>query len=119
MSKIWDKKSFTIASLRRASYRWPPREAARRLAKVGRNQYTCVKCKGVFPRKGTKIDHIEPVVCPIKGWQGFDSFSERLLCNIDGFQVLCNEDHKVKTKAENELRRQHKKKTVAKKTRKC
>jgi 5-methylcytosine-specific restriction endonuclease McrA len=104
-SKPWNIKAFAIASLRRASYRWPPREQARREARIGRNQYQCATCKKVFSRKDTKIDHIEPVI-PITGWRGFDSFIERLFCERPGFQLLCTFCHKLKTLNENAQRKQ-------------
>lgn len=104
MKKPWDIKAFAIASLRRSSYRWPPREEARRATKVDRNQYKCQKCGGIFKRKDTKIDHIEPVVA-VSGWAGFDSFIERLFCKVEGFQILCVPCHKTKTLAENVQRK--------------
>ncbi len=106
MKKQLDVKTFSIASLRRSSYRWPNREAARRLAKVGRNQYVCATCKKIFTRKETKIDHIIPVV-PLEGWLSLDSFAHRLFCEIENFQVLCVEHHKIKTKEEGIIRKKH------------
>ena len=73
IQKPFNLKSFVIATLRRSSYRWRPREDARRLARVGRNQYTCKICNNVFTRKETKVDHIIPVV-PLSGWISFDNF---------------------------------------------
>jgi hypothetical protein len=106
--KVFNIKSFVIASLRRASYRYPPREEARRKAKVDRNQYKCASCGNIFKRKDTKIDHIAAVVDPKMGWVSFDSFIDRLFCPVDGFQVLCKEDHDKKTKEEGVIRRTHK-----------
>lgn len=99
VKKLPTKKQFAISSLRKSSYRWIPREASRRLARIGRNQYTCAHCKKIFGRKDTKIDHIIPVV-PISGWVGFDSYIDRLYCEIENFQVLCTVCHKLKTKNE-------------------
>lgn len=116
MSKFLNVKAFVIASLRRASYRWPPREEARRRVKVDRNQYRCEKCNKIFTRKETKIDHIKPVV-DVTGFESFDKYIERLFCDVSGFQILCKKDHDEKTKEENQIRRNVKKR-VAKKTKK-
>lgn len=105
MKKKITPKVFAIAALRRSSYRWIPRESARRLAKVDRNQYKCKTCGGIFKRKDTKIDHINPVVPVETGWAGFDSFIERLFCQIEGFQILCCVCHKEKTKIEGDQRK--------------
>lgn len=108
--KKLNRKSFCIASLRRSSYRWPPREASRKAAKVGRNQYRCAHCptNRLFGRKDTQIDHIEPVV-KLTGWESLDSFAERLLCEINGYQLLCKAHHEIKTKKEKEIRKQYRK----------
>lgn len=108
MNKLFNIKAFVISSLRRASYRYPPREEARRAVKVDRNQYRCEMCGGVFKRKDTKIDHKIPVV-PLSGWVSFDSFIERLFCEVSGFQVLCKADHDKKTKEENAIRKSYRK----------
>lgn len=105
MSKEFNLKSFVIATLRRASYRWKPRSEARVNARTGRNQYTCNSCKGTFSRKETKVDHIQPVVL-LSGWDSYEGFIERLFCDISNMQLLCSGCHKIKTKQENEQRKQ-------------
>jgi len=100
VKKLLTAKQFAILALRKSSYRWIPREEARRLAKIGRNQYKCSDCSKIFGRKDTKIDHINPVV-PVSGWVGFDSYVDRLYCETIGFQVLCKDCHSKKTKIEN------------------
>ena len=112
-----EQKAFCIASLRRASYRWPGRYLALKAANIGRNQYKCAKCCNIFPKKEISLDHIDPVV-PIDGFKvraEFDlhEFAERLLVDISGWQVLCDTCHDEKTKAEN-LNRKSKKKTKKK-----
>lgn len=102
------KKSFTIASLRRASYRWPARSQAANAAKVSRGVYTCNMCKQETRNKDKIVDHIAPVVDPVKGFIGFDDYVDRLFCDADGFQVLCKTCHAIKTKQENDLRKETK-----------
>jgi 5-methylcytosine-specific restriction endonuclease McrA len=119
---LQDLKTWVIWSLRKASYRWPPRQQALRkslatkddfnksggenVSHLVRNFYWCAKCKKVFSRKGVSLDHIKPVVDPKKGWQGFDEFIRRMFCGIEGFQVICQECHNVKTQKENKVRKE-------------
>lgn len=109
--KSLNRKSFCIASLRRSSYRWPPRNEIRNLAKIGRNQYLCAHCPKtkIYGRKDTQVDHISPVVPVESGWISLDSFAERLLCEVSGFQILCKQHHTIKTQQEKELRKYYRK----------
>lgn len=115
-----DLKTWVIWCLRKASYRWPPRQAALRnaavskafylkhpgekVSKLVRNFYQCAKCKLAFSRKGVSIDHVDPVVDPKRGWQGFDEYIKRMFCSEDGFQILCGTDHDAKTAKERLIR---------------
>jgi len=119
-----DLKTWVIWSLRKASYRWPPRNAALReaactkaqyakkpgekVSKLVRNFYRCEKCRLVYARTGVSIDHIKPVVDPKKGWQGFDEYIARMFVGVSGFQILCTRCHDEKTKRENKIRKEHK-----------
>lgn len=107
--KKFDKKSFVIASLRKASYRWPARSEALNKSKTAPNTYTCNMCKDSFGRKDVRLDHIDPIVDPTTGFIGWDSYVERLFCEVDGFQVLCDTCHDSKTMTERELRKQYRK----------
>jgi hypothetical protein len=106
-------KSFIIATLRRASFRWKPRGEAKKRYKVkvgeygtGRAKYgyKCATCDGVYKSGEIKMDHIDPAV-PLDGWQGFDVFIERLFCDEDGFQALCPACHDEKTGIERDERK--------------
>lgn len=92
-------KAFAQKSLRRASYRWPARSEAMKKARISYGTYRCNICAGEFRRKNTNLDHKDPVV-KLTGWDGFDSFIERLLCGEDGYQVLCTLCHAMKTSNE-------------------
>lgn len=98
-------KQFVINNLRKASYKWGPKNAAKNKVKLARNQYVCKHCSKVFPNKEIQIDHVMPIIDPTVGWQGFDVYIERLFCDEDGFQVLCLTCHDKKTSAENEIRK--------------
>jgi len=125
--KSIDLKTWVIWSLRKASYRWPPRQRALAAAKMTinknsmlarafprcRNFYQCAKCEGVFVRKGVSIDHIEPVVDPKKGFQGFDEYVKRMFCQQEGFQIICNKCHDSKTAKERVIRMKTKKARAA------
>lgn len=108
MSKPFKVKAFALAALRRASYRLRSRTDALKAAKVARNCYRCNHCKQIFGRKEVQLDHILPVVDPIQGWENFDVFIERLFVTDPAkFQVLCREDHKIKSKSETAIRKFH------------
>lgn len=98
------RTNFAKQALRRASYRWYGRWQAAKKAVAGRGLRTCKKCKKVVHYKAGQMDHVKPVVDPKKGWEGFDAFVERLLVEERGFQFLCDQCHKEKTRKENEQR---------------
>lgn len=122
MKKELDLKTWVIWALRKASYRWPPRNVALRAAsvtkadyekksgektsKLVRNFYKCKGCGLVFSRRGVSIDHVAPVVDPRRGWQGFDAYITRMFVPSLGFQILCNGCHDKKTAKENKTRKQ-------------
>lgn len=115
--KVLNRKSFCIASLRRSSMRWPPRNQAITNARVARGLYRCNICKREDVKNSEKkLDHIEPVIDPKEGFVGFDSFIERLLpFESSAYQVLCPTCHDSKTKVEKELRKIVKAKNKVKK----
>lgn len=99
-------KSFVIATLRKASYRWYSRTEALKRARVERGLYKCEQCQAVHKKAEVQLDHVLPVI-PLTGWEGWDSFINRLLCTPDNFQVLCSVCHGVKTKIEGEIRKKN------------
>lgn len=105
-------KDWVVRTLRRASFRWKPRNKAKKRYKVKVGEYStgrakygykCADCGEVFKSGEVKMDHIDPAV-PLTGWEGFDSFIERLFCDESGFQCLCPVDHDKKSKLEREER---------------
>lgn len=100
-------KTWLIPKLRRLSYMWPPRNEAKKLARVSRGLYKCNGCKEIFGPKEVVLDHINPVVA-VTGWEDFGAFIESLFCKVEGYQVLCEECHNDKTADENKIRIENK-----------
>ena len=117
------KKSFAIATLRRGSLRWRPRNEAKTKARTERkiNESTgrlswhskCNIC-GVEKADGImELDHIIPCVSS-KGWTNFNDFIEILYSDIDNFQVICDQCHYIKSLAEGQVRKKKRKKSKKK-----
>lgn len=90
------------------------------LSKHGKPQrrvhFKCAQCGRFFrdENKNIAVDHIIPIVDPAVGYVDMNTYADRLFCDIDNLQVLCNyskEDarekydgqiscHKLKTKSE-------------------
>lgn len=98
-----------ISILRRASLRWGARFNAINNSRVERGKYKCSKCKKLFKRPETQVDHTIPVI-PITGFDSWDELIPRLFCSEKGFKVMCKPCHKAKSTKENKLRAEHKKK---------
>lgn len=107
MSNTWTdarKRSFIVSALRSA--RWGPKYECIRKAYVadGTNPKTgrkcklhrCSGCRQTFPKGQIQADHIEPVIGP-EGFQGWDTYIERMFCPAEGFQALCKACHGDKT----------------------
>lgn len=109
------KKSHAIAALRRSTYKWRGRWMAEKRSHVGRGEYLCESCGLIDKKKEMQMDHIVPVVDPSAGWQGFDSFVDRVLVEETGWQRLCKACHSIKTKEENLVRKETAKKMPKKK----
>lgn len=87
------------SNLRRLSIRWKPRTEALnavRRPKVngGRSkwEYHCSICLKWFIRAHVEVDHIYPcgsITC----FNDIGPFVQRLLCEQDGFRILCKDCH--------------------------
>ena len=66
--------------------------------------YKCAKCKKHFVAADVQVDHVLPVVDPKVGFVGWDSFIDRIFCEIENLQILCQSCHNVKTQTEKEER---------------
>lgn len=111
-------KSWLVTKLRRNSLQWPPKNWAKAEARVElspalkkdgtpgkrpRVRYKCAHCEELFENKEVVLDHIEPVIDPEVGFVDWNTYIERLFCQSDGFQVLCEGCHDIKTELEDEL----------------
>jgi len=99
--------SFLRSALRQKSRWWKPialcKQKARRTYKGSNKrqkfEYQCALCNGWFPEKLINVDHITPAGS-LNCAQDLPGFVERLFCEVDGLQVLCETCHDKKTKAE-------------------
>ena len=96
--------SFIRSNLRLLSRKWPPLHAAKLDARRDsqsankrlKYEYQCAQCKEWFAGKYVQVDHI--VACgSLKCWEDLTPFVQRLLCEKEGFRVLCVECHKKRT----------------------
>ena len=103
-SAFW---SFIRSALRQKSRWWKPIMQAKMNARrpyKGPNkrqkfEYLCAHCNAWFPEKKINIDHIRPAGS-LNCAQDLPGFVERLFCEVDNLQCLCEKCHDVKTKSE-------------------
>ena len=99
--------SFIRSALRQKSRWWKPISIAKANARrpytgVNKRQkfeYQCNHCKRWFPEKKVNVDHITPagtLTCAAD----LPGFVERLFCEVDGLQCLCESCHNIKTQNE-------------------
>ena len=81
-------------------------------ANVERGVYLCAHCKKHVPptvKDGRRrvnnifVDHIDPIVDPTKGFEGWDVFIDRMFCEKSNLQLLCGDCHDKKSMAERAL----------------
>ena len=92
-SGLWTEakfSSFIKSALRGASNRWKPKYDAKKAARVGRNQYVCALCQRVAGNKDTHMDHVAPVVDPVRGFVDWNQFIDRLFVEVDGSLLGCD-----------------------------
>lgn len=103
-SAFW---SFIRSALRQKSRWWKPvtecknksRRAYKGPNKRQKFEYQCAECDGWFPEKKINVDHIFPAGS-LNSAQDLAGFVERLFCEADNLQVLCETCHNRKTAAE-------------------
>lgn len=111
-NKSWTEaryRSFVRSILRRATTRWGPVASTLRKARVERGFYRCASCKEKVPAtikigarrvKNIHVDHINPIVDPAIGFVSWDELINRMFCEEDNLQCLCNDCHTNKTNLE-------------------
>jgi 5-methylcytosine-specific restriction endonuclease McrA len=102
--------SFITSTLRAGARRWQPKydtlnesKTEKKVnSKTGRiaQHYRCGLCQQEFTSKDMEVDHISPVVDPIKGFQTWDIFIDRLFCEAGNLQAICKPCHLLKTNKE-------------------
>lgn len=105
-SAFW---SFIRSGLRQKSRFWKPitqcKLAARRSYKGPnkrqRYEYLCNVCNNWFPEKKINIDHIKPAGS-LRCAQDLPGFVERLFCEQENLQCICEVCHNIKTQKEKE-----------------
>ena len=103
-SAFW---SFIRSALRQKSRWWKPitecKLEARRAylgpLKRQKYEYQCNTCKKWFPEKKINVDHIIGAGS-LNCADDLPGFVERLFCEQDNLQVLCETCHDIKTKLE-------------------
>ncbi len=76
-------------------------------AKKPRVEYLCSNCDEYHMGKDVQVDHTIPVIDPVKGFETWDTFVERVFCGVDNLAVLCKPCHKIKTDEEKAIRAIH------------
>jgi len=103
-SAFW---SFIRSALRQKSRWWKPisecKMKARRVykgpLKRQKFEYQCKQCSNWFPDKKINVDHIVPAGT-LRSANDLPGFVERLFCEVNNLQVLCQSCHDIKTKEE-------------------
>ena len=101
--------------MRGASRRWPPKFGSLAEAyagiytnsKSGRQakHYRCAICDNLYPSSMVQVDHINPIIDPQVGFQGWDKYIDALFCEKENLQCLCTDCHKIKTAQERKERK--------------
>jgi len=119
---------FVMSGLRVKHTKWGPANRVKSKARVRRGYYLCAHCKqevtatipaiyksgkkeGLpYKMKNALVDHIEPVIDPAKGFEGWSKAIKRMFLEEDGYQLLCHECHQVKCNEERAVRNSRKEK---------
>lgn len=99
------KETFVKGCLRRGSLMFRPISECRRLARKGPNQYMCSMCKELFTSKQIDVDHIFPVIDIMTGFVDWNTYIDRLFCDVENLACLCKNCHKQKTESETHMRK--------------
>ena len=97
-------KTFLLPKLRRISYLWPARKQAKVASRVERGLYKCAICQKLYGPTEISMDHRSPVV-DLTGFVDWNTYIDRLFCEVEGYQALCSTCHDSKTLRENEIRK--------------
>lgn len=100
----WNLKTKLTSALRK-QWRFSPaykeayehaKEEYVELSKHGKGmrrvRFVCALCGHAGAREDMQCDHCSPCV-PLDGWQGWDSFVERLFCPAIDLRIICGTCH--------------------------
>ena len=107
-------RQFIISQMRQASMKWQPKRDAIKSAFVERGPnpqtgrpcklHRCSLCGELFPQNKMHADHIDPVVDPAVGFTTWDEYVRRMFVEVDGYQAICHDCHKLKIAKERVIR---------------
>ena len=106
--------AFIKSALRSASLKWPPRNKILKEKRISRGMYICrgyeraehVVRRTILGKNNIFVDHIDPVIDPVRGFHSWDAVIKKMFVDSDGLQLLCKECHDKKTKDERERAKQ-------------
>ncbi len=103
-------KQMIMSALGKVWMVWHGRNEVKRRCKVPNKTrwWACEICKRETER--IEVDHIQPIVKPEDGFVDWNRYIEAKFVEADKLQGLCHECHQTKSKEENKIRRESKKK---------
>jgi len=108
-AKVYNYKSKITQAIRKIWYWSPAHREVKERCKYSKDLYRCERCRILTDK--VQIDHDPPVTDPVKGWEGYDIFVERMFVDPKvGLKALCIPCHKRITDAQNIVRKENRKK---------
>lgn len=111
--------SFIKSLLRQGTRRWGPIQEVKKEARTRRGFYRCDGCGEEVPATIIKdgkrvnnaiVDHREPIIDPEVGFVSWDDTIERMFCEKDMLDLLCDSCHTIKTNKERALAKERRQK---------
>ena len=100
LRRIFARSPIVIETKQSVREEFPQYKKDGNLAKKPMVRYRCAKCGELFKGSEVAVDHINPVVND--GFKDWNTFIDRLFCDKDNLQVLCNYKLKDAGKYNNE-----------------
>ena len=125
ITKSWRSK--IISTLRQMTRYYPPIKKAREKSKIGPETHKCPLCQMIIYTGARSIeairlkypdavegkiviDHISPIVRIDGQESSWDEIINNMFCDEDNLQAICKTCHDSKTMAENQERKENKRK---------
>lgn len=106
----FNKLNYCKNALRLSFKKSPVAQLVYQKAKTDKGRYICNICKKDFTYKKTELDHINPISgLKEEVLTDMNVYIDRLWCDIKDLQILCKDDHNIKTKQENKIRNKYRK----------